>query len=98
LALIKFFVPGFDDSNLKLTRSDTGSLAITAFPVVKNAGGEQSQSGNFRFTVSYNHREELSVARYVSLFAFLGTALNHDTGTKIGSIAVPAGIGGKIVF
>jgi DNA polymerase-4 len=96
--LIKFFVPGFDDSNLRLTRSDTGSFAITSAPAVKNTGGEQSSSGNFRFTVTYNHREEISVARYVSIFAFLGAALNHDTGTKIGSIAVPAGIGGKIVF
>jgi DNA polymerase-4 len=97
-ALIKIFVPSFDDSFLRLTRSDTGSFSIYATPSVKILGYEQSQNSDYRFTVTFNHREEVSIARYVSIFAFLGAVVNHDTLTKIGSIEVPAGIGGKIVF
>ncbi|GMO44731.1 MAG: hypothetical protein Pg6C_06470 [Treponemataceae bacterium] len=97
ISLIKLFAPSYDTQYLKLKRTDTGSFAINAVPSDAAAGAEKL-SPDYRFAASFNHREEILVAKYVSLFAFLGASWNYNMKLKTTLIEAPAGLGGKIVF
>jgi DNA polymerase-4 len=96
-ALFGIFSSSIKRESIKLTRSDTISFSMHAFP--KNTLNEaRLGDSDFKYAFAFNHREEIALIKYVSLFIFAGGAWNYDTRLKTTLFEIPAGLGGKIVF